>query len=262
MAGGRTRSKNVPGANKRSNVSSDFPGNKTFDERSDINKIYGVQHFVGIGIFILTLSYAVYASDTFLPTSKPTDSPADEFSGDRARKHLEGIAALGPRPSGSYANDIAAVELILKELNSIKAQANKQFHIEIELQTSSGSFAFIRKTDYIDLGFTSAYENITNILFKISANETEDVFVLANAHYDTVPNTEGASDDTVSCAVLIEIFRAISVSDPADLNHGVIFLLNGAEEGGLAGSHGFVNEHRWVSLVKAVVNVEAAGSGK
>jgi len=222
---------------------------------------YGVNHVAGIMFTLGFLWYAVYISDTVLPKSKSIDAPLNEFSGDRARKSLVTITNIGPRPSGSYANDILAVETILSILNKIKTNANKKFHIDIELQHASGSFAFVRKNKFIDLGFTSAYGNITNILVKMSVNKDEKLFVLANAHFDTVMNTEGASDDTISCAVLIEIFRTITRSDPSKLKYGLIFLLNGAEEGGLSGSHAFVNEHRWASIVKAVINVEAAGSG-
>ena len=44
------------------------------------------------------------------------------------------------------------------------------------------------------------------------------------------------------------------------MKHGSMFLFNGAEEGGLAGSHGFLS-HKWFPLVNLVVNLEAAGSG-
>lgn len=230
-------------------------------KRSDPERFFGVQHAFGIFAIISFISYAVYVSNTFLPKSKPVDAPPREFSGDRARKHLITITKIGSRPSGSYENDIIAVETILKILERIKAKANPNLFIEIELQYSSGSFGIIRKNNFIDLGFTSTYGNITNILFKIQGRKVEDKFILVNAHYDTVPNTVGASDDTVSCAVLIEAFRALSVCEPNELKHGVIFLINGAEEGGLAGSHAFVKEHRWASLIKALVNVEAAGSG-
>ena len=234
---------------------------KSDEKDENRNKLYGSLHFVGILLLLCVLIFIVYTSVTFLPLSKPIDTILTEFSGDRARKHMEAITDIGPRPSGSYANDIKAVRYILNELHIIKANADPKYHIEVELQTVSGSFAFVRKSNYIDLGFTSAYGNITNIIVKISATKSTNVFVLVNAHYDTVMNTEGASDDTVSCAVLIEIFRALSSSSPKNLKHGIIFLFNGAEEGGLSGSHGFI-QHKWFPLVKAVVNAEAAGSGK
>ncbi|XP_057299822.1 endoplasmic reticulum metallopeptidase 1-like [Hydractinia symbiolongicarpus] len=222
------------------------------------DKIYGSQYIVSLVIFIGFLVYMIYTSDSFLPTSKPIDSPLQEFSGDRAREHLTAITKFGPRVTGSYENDITTVNYLLKELNLIKEVAHEDFDIEIELQTSSGSFAYARPRGYV---ITNAYQNITNVVVKISSRKSDNAYILANAHFDTPMNTEGASDDTVSCAVLIEIFRSICQGNPTDLKHGIIFLFNGAEEGFLSGSHAFVKDHRWLSLVKVVVNIEAAGSG-
>lgn len=39
----------------------------------------------------------------------------------------------------------------------------------------------------------------------------------------------GASDDGISCAVMLELIRALSVL-PKRLKHNVLFLFNGAEE--------------------------------
>jgi len=53
--------------------------------------------------------------------------------------------------------------------------------------------------------------------------------VLINCHYDTVINSTGASDDAVSCAMMLEVLRVLAVS-PRPLRHSVVFLFNGAEE--------------------------------
>ena len=217
---------------------------------------YGAVHLLGVVLVLFVLIYSVRVSDLFLPTAEEVTGANHTFSGSRAQEHLFDLTKIGPRVSGSYENDIEAVNLLIKKLNTIKNEANKDFNIEIDVQTVSGSFAFVQKI----VAFTSAYENITNVLVKISSNPT-DTYLLANAHYDTVMGAEGASDDGVSCAVLLEVLRCIAFSNPAQLKYGVIFLFNGAEEGGLAGSHGFVSAHKWFPLVKAVVNVEAAGSG-
>jgi len=223
---------------------------------------YGIPNFVGIVVFIGSLVYAVHVTETFLPISKPSTSPANEFSGDRASKHLFDITKLGPRTAGSYANDISAVRVIVNALEDIKKKANSNFEFEIDLQTeTSGSFAFVR-TGLIDIGYTITYNNISNIVVKLSSKKSKSKsYILVNAHFDTVPNTEGASDDTVSCAVMLETLRAFSQSDPDSLNNGMIFLFNGAEEGPLGGSHAFIKGHKWKDLAKVVINLEAAGSG-
>lgn len=41
--------------------------------------------------------------------------------------------------------------------------------------------------------------------------------------------TQGASDDAVSCAVMLEVLRVMAAS-PEPLQHAVVFLFNGAEE--------------------------------
>lgn len=223
---------------------------------------YGIPNFVGIVFFILSLVYAVNITENFLPDPKPVSSSPTEFSADAAAKHLFDITKLGPRTAGSYANDISAVNIIVEALNKIKHKADMGFEVEIDVQTeTSGTFAFVR-SGLIDIGYTIAYNNITNVVAKLSNKKHEsNSYILVNAHFDTVSNTVGASDDTVSCAVMLEILRALTKGNPENLKHGVIFLFNGAEEGPLAGSHAFINQHKWKDLPSIVVNLEAAGSG-
>lgn len=260
LSNSELRQRHVSRCSTEDNETSPLHSSGDNDKKDD--ELYNTYHFLGLIILITGLVCTVGMFGTFLPPSKPIDAVVAEFSGDRARIHMESIASIGPRPSGSYANDIEAVKYILNEVNRIREEAEPHYDIEIELQTVSGSFAFVRKSNYIDLGFTSAYGNISNVIVKISpkGDSSSGIYLLANAHYDTVMNTEGASDDTVSCAVLIEAFRTLSQTYDEKIRHGVIFLFNGAEEGGLSGGHAFI-QHRWFPLVKAVVNVEAAGSG-
>ena len=224
---------------------------------------YGIPNFVGIVFFLISLYYAVFLTENFLPTPKPFSSSKEEFSAERAASHLFEITKLGPRTAGSYENDISAVKVILKALNQIKLLANEDYEVEIDVQTETGdSFAFVR-SGIINIGYTITYNNITNVVVKVSKKASESSsYILINAHFDTVPNTEGASDDTVSCAVMLETLRTITQTNPDQINHGFIFLLNGAEEGPLAGSHAFVKHHKWKDLAKVVINLEAAGSGK
>ena len=94
---------------------------------------------------------------------------------------------------------------LVKALNRIKSNADPRFHIEIDVQHVSGSFAFYRNGTALTeaVGVTSAYDDAVNVVAKISPSASTTRYVLANAHFDTVPNTEGASDDTVNCAVLL-----------------------------------------------------------
>lgn len=54
-------------------------------------------------------------------------------------------------------------------------------------------------------------------------------------------------------------YHQIVVSPPP--KNPIIFLLNGAEEALMMGSHGFITTHRWVPTIAAVLNFDSAGTG-
>ena len=190
---------------------------------------------------------------------KEKGSKESEFIAERARSYLSGITRIGPRPIGSYENDIATVDYILKEIGTIISHAHEQYQIDVELQTATGGFML----HFLDIHFAVAYENITNVIVHVYPKRMTNLLanVLVNCHFDSQPRTEGASDDAVSCAIMLESMRAITKSPPDTIKQGIVFLFNGAEEGFLMGSHAFVLKHKLSSTIKAFVNLEAAGSG-
>ncbi|KAM6170543.1 endoplasmic reticulum metallopeptidase 1 isoform 2-T2 [Rhynchocyon petersi] len=178
-----------------------------------------------------------------------------EFDARRARDYLEHITSIGPRTAGSLENEVLTVRYLLEQIKLIGDQSNSVHKIAVDVQQPTGSFSI----DFLG-GFTSYYDNITNVVVKLEPRAGAQHAVLANCHFDSVPNSPGASDDAVSCAVMLEVLRVLSASSEA-LHHAVIFLFNGAEENILQASHGFITQHPWASLVRAFINLEAAGVG-
>ncbi|XP_059267987.1 endoplasmic reticulum metallopeptidase 1 isoform X2 [Mustela nigripes] len=178
-----------------------------------------------------------------------------EFDARQAREYLEHITSIGPRTTGSPENEIVTVRYLLEQIKLIEAQSNSLHRISVDVQRPTGSFSI----DFLG-GFTSYYDNITNVVVKLEPRDGAQHAVLANCHFDSVANSPGASDDAVSCSVMLEVLRVLSVSSEA-LHHAVIFLFNGAEENVLQASHGFITQHPWASLIRAFINLEAAGVG-
>ncbi|XP_063644802.1 endoplasmic reticulum metallopeptidase 1 isoform X5 [Pan troglodytes] len=169
--------------------------------------------------------------------------------------YLEHITSIGPRTTGSPENEILTVHYLLEQIKLIEVQSNSLHKISVDVQRPTGSFSI----DFLG-GFTSYYDNITNVVVKLEPRDGAQHAVLANCHFDSVANSPGASDDAVSCSVMLEVLRVLSTSSEA-LHHAVIFLFNGAEENVLQASHGFITQHPWASLVRAFINLEAAGVG-
>ncbi|XP_013399485.1 endoplasmic reticulum metallopeptidase 1-like [Lingula anatina] len=191
-----------------------------------------------------------YPEPKFLRTAKP-----GEFVEERAREHLLKLTSFGQRSVGSQANEVHSVKYLTEQLNQIKSNAKPAHKFDVDVQTVSGTFTL----EFLG-HFTSVYENVNNILVKMGPHEDTGTSLLVNCHYDTAIGSPGASDDAVSCCVMLEILQVLTQQDES-LPHSLIFNFNGAEENVLQAAHGFITQHPWASSIKAFVNLEAAGAG-
>ncbi|XP_069776906.1 endoplasmic reticulum metallopeptidase 1 [Narcine bancroftii] len=208
-----------------------------------------------VATYLLLLWAAVHLSLKQLVTGLGSSTDGDTFIAPRARKHLQVITDFGPRPAGSPANEILTVNYLLDQIQKIKMGKAAVHSIAVDVQRPTGFFSI----DFLS-GFTSYYAKIANVVVKLEPNDGAKHAVLANCHFDSVPNSPGASDDAVSCAVMLEILNVMSKSS-SPLQHAVIFVFNGAEENILQASHGFITQHPWAKLIRAFINLEAAGVG-
>lgn len=87
-----------------------------------------------------------------------------------------------------------------------------------------------------------------------------DEEVLVTAHHDAHDIAEGAKDNGVGCALVVEIARLLSQVEDR-LETGVRFLTFGAEEIGLRGSRHAVGEME-LDEIKAVLNLDAIGDSR
>src|SRR5262249_23057660 len=98
---------------------------------------------------------------------------------------------------------------------------------------------------------------VENILAKLKGT-TDGKSVLLVSHYDSMPNSFGASDNGSGVAALLETLRALKTG-PA-LKNDVVFLFSDGEESGLLGSKVFVDEHAWAKNIGVVLNLDARGN--
>ncbi|KZS46430.1 peptidase M28 [Paenibacillus glucanolyticus] len=171
------------------------------------------------------------------PQARSADTPATEFSAERAMVHVEQIAQQ-PHPLGSSAH---------AEVRAYLVEQMEQLGLNPDVQEFNGRLT----TKYIDQSV-----QLTNILGVIKGTGSGKPLLLMS-HYDSVPAGPGANDASVSVASLLETARATQAGPP--LQNDIWILLTDGEEKGLLGAEVFFRDpqHREIGMI---ANFEARGS--
>ena len=176
----------------------------------------------------------------------------DSICVDRARLLLNKLCDLGPKPIGSYANEVIVPEILMSNLKSIQKQMTNNMHLELDIQMSD------------------RYATVNNIVARLFQNESKSEALLINSHFDSSRVGPGASDDSINVVIMLEVLRSLAADNNLRLKYDIIFLFNDGEETflnkiygnkSLLGSRDFSKNHKWKDDVIAFVNLEAVGSG-
>lgn len=189
-----------------------------------------------------------------VPSPRGSDTPARDFSTARAMVDVREIAQR-PHPVGSP--DHARVQAYLMQRMAVLG-------LNPQLQTGPLSPDSIARLSRGADGSGPVATTATNIVGVLPGRDPNGAAIVLMAHYDTVPASPGAADDTTGVAAVLEAVRAIrtrSQEDGVPIQRPLIVLLTDAEEVGLDGARVFFTEHPLRQTVQAVVNLEARGGG-
>ncbi|XP_060805544.1 endoplasmic reticulum metallopeptidase 1 [Amyelois transitella] len=195
--------------------------------------------------------------DAALPAALPPTT-ADRFSGEAAHLYLRNLTSIGPRVAGSYENEVWTVGTLVRLVRALAADAAPHNVVELDRHEAAGAF----NLTFFD-GMNNVYRDVQSVMARVRGAggvRAHEPALLLNCHFDTVPDSPGASDDGAGCAVLLETLRALAASGEP-LRRPVVFLFNGAEENIMQGAHAFVTAHRWARAVRVFLNLEACGAG-
>lgn len=173
------------------------------------------------------------------PAPAPADATPDQFSAVRAFPDIEAIAQH-PHPVGTVRH-ARVRDYLVRRLEAMGLTPE----LQSERITSS------------EFGSWTVSAPVTNIAAVLKGKDPAKPAVLVMSHYDTVPNSPGAADDTTGVAASLEILRAMQNGPRPD--HDVIFLITDGEELGLVGATAFFRNNPLAKRVGAVVNFEARG---
>lgn len=173
--------------------------------------------------------------------------------------HVENLSANGPRSIADKEANEKAAEYIRSQVESYGLQAGNK--------TQAPSYAV---QEYVAVDEQGRYQNwdLKNVIAHIPANSTNRTgeAIMFMAHFDSVPMGQGASDDGVSCAVMLEAIRYYmeKLQNGYVLDNDLLFCFVNGEEYGLYGSKALLNEFTGfdnvVDRVKFCVNLESRGT--
>jgi hypothetical protein len=186
---------------------------------------------------VLAATFSIREDDP--PTALSAAAPPEQFSATRAAKYLPSIAAR-PHPMGTTEH-----KTVQDYLTSQLAAAG----VEPQIQPA---------TLVMGKGPPLVFGTIQNVLGRLKGTTNGGKALLMVAHYDSMVNSFGATDNGSSVATLLETLRALKSGPP--LKNDVIFLFTDGEETGLLGARAFVTEHPWAEDVALVLNFDARGN--
>ena len=179
---------------------------------------------VAVLLYLLSVLGLVILMDDRLPAALTTadipDNP-DTFIEERARRTLRALTSIGARPAGSYENEVLAVDLLRRELQSIKERSHPSHKLTVDIQvnlgfctvtpyrTTADCLVALRKyylqvmlcdilqkprgsfnLQFVD-GLTHSYRNIQNVVAKLESGTGAKHSLLVNCHFDSVPQSAG-----------------------------------------------------------------------
>ncbi len=197
-----------------------------------------VGRVISVASWIVLSLAVVLGAVPLIPPGVPEDPSPTDFSTRRAQGLIERLARE-PHPIGTP--EIERVRAVI--VNELRGLG-----LEPELQT-------VEVSDYY--GGTNTQIPVVNVLARITGTASTGAVAVVG-HYDTVPWTPGANDDSSAVAIMLESARAL-LAAPRTRNDVMLVFTDGEEPAPRFGSTAFVSSHPWAQDIGAVINLEVVG---
>ena len=179
------------------------------------------------------------------------------FDQEQMLNHIEKLSENGPRSVADKEANEKAADYI--------ASTVEGFGVVNEDTTEKAAYLVQEYTAQ-----DTKYQNweLKNIIVHIPANAENKTgnAVMFMGHFDSVPMGEGASDDAVACATMLEAIRYYmqKIENGYTLSNDLVFCFVNGEEYGLYGSKAFMKEFEGfdsvVDRIKFGTNLESRGT--
>ncbi|KAJ6614116.1 hypothetical protein B0H10DRAFT_2046102 [Mycena sp. CBHHK59/15] len=171
---------------------------------------------------------------------------------------------IGYRTVGTYEHALADTWMVeraeeaKRHCEHVVKESGRKLECEVWRQQGSGTHRF----DMMSKRLYKTYQNLTNIVVRVSDGTAagKEHALLINSHLDSTLPSPGAADDAISVGIMLDCMRVLVDTPEWSPAHAIVFLFNHAEESLQDGSHLFSTQHPIAHTVRAVINLEAAGT--
>ncbi|GAN08298.1 Zn-dependent exopeptidase [Mucor ambiguus] len=212
-------------------------------------------HVYGMALgFLVFFAAFIHSFRTKLPTplSDTQANELDDFSGIHAYNeylsHFTAPHSGNTRENGVMRDWLASVSQDLQKEATARG-------LQMDVIANDTSEAVIPQSWFNENEHWFIHSR--NVIVRLNGTSGRDEALLVNAHYDSVPTSNGVTDNGMGVATALEMMRYFIEHPPRNT---IIFLFNNLEEGGLLGSKTFIH-HPWYATVKLFINLEGAGAG-
>jgi hypothetical protein len=216
-----------------------------------------VERLAGIGVKIASNTQTEQAAPSYILTV------LDEV---RENAHADvRVEVAVQRPSGSFNTDfLGGINAVYHNITNILCRISSRYILYMHTRKHTHTHTH-----------THTHKHTHTHTHRSEARGTEHALVI-NAHFDSSIGSPGAADDLSQVGVALELARLLA-SGTWQMPCAVILLFNGAEEFNWLAAHGFITsaatlelraglglthvENSWSGTARALVNLEALGSG-
>ncbi|MBI3714303.1 MAG: M28 family peptidase [Burkholderiales bacterium] len=184
--------------------------------------------------------------------------------------------SLNPSPSSatstfSLPDAQAQLAQLASEKHPIGSAANLKARDYLVDQIRAMGYTPQLQSEFVNFEKERASAQVANILVRVIGSKSgnragekagnNSKALLLVAHYDSAPNSYGASDDGVSVISILQTLRMLKVTArTAPLANDLIVLITDGEEAGLLGAEAFAQSHPWLNDVGMVLNFDNRGN--
>lgn len=198
---------------------------------------------LGLLLACLAAAFALFWVQTSSPRPEPASAPTTVFSAGRAMADVAAIAPV-PHPTGSAAN-ARVRDYLVGRMTALGLSPQVQ-HAQSQRDSSHAEGRIYGAT-------------VEPIIGVLPGRDRSLPALALMAHYDSVPGSPGAADDTAGIASALEILRGIRTrGTPA---RDVMLIFTDGEEAGLLGAQAFFRDNPLAAHVGFVINLETRGGG-